>query len=40
MAQRSDPIQTLPGIGPKKAQLFAKLGLHTLDERLRFYPRA
>ena len=40
MAQRSDPIQTLPGIGPKKAQLFAKLGLHTLDDLLRFYPRA
>ncbi len=39
MAQRSDSLLILPGIGPKKAQLFAKLGLHTLEDLLRFYPR-
>lgn len=39
MAQRTDSIQSLQGIGPKKAALFAKLGVRTLDELLHFYPR-
>lgn len=39
MALYSDSIRTLPGIGPKKAELFAKLGIQTLGELLRFYPR-
>ncbi len=40
MAQK-DPnsILSLPGIGPKKAELFAKLGVSTLDELLHLYPR-
>ena len=39
MPDREDSILTLPGIGPKKAALFARLGLHTLGDLLRFYPR-
>ena len=39
MAQERDPIQFLPGIGPKKAELFAKLGVQTLGDLLHFYPR-
>ena len=35
----TDSIRTLPGIGPKKAELFAKLGISTLSELLHFYPR-
>ena len=38
MAQ-TDPIRTIPGIGPKKAALFAKLGIETLGDLLHFYPR-
>ncbi len=32
-------ILNLPGIGPKKAELFAKLGVSTLEDLLRLYPR-
>ncbi len=39
MAENTQSIRTLPGIGPKKAQLFAKLGIETLGDLLRFYPR-
>lgn len=39
MAGRDDTILTLKGIGPKKAELFAKLGIRTLGDLLRFYPR-
>lgn len=35
----TDSIRTLPGIGPKKAELFAKLGISTLDDLIHFYPR-
>lgn len=35
----TDSIRTLPGIGPKKAALFAKLGIETLGDLLHFYPR-
>lgn len=35
----TDSIRTLPGIGPKKAELFAKLGISTLDDLVHFYPR-
>ena len=35
-----DSILTLSGIGPKKAELFQKLGVTTLGELLRLYPRA
>lgn len=38
MAQ-TDSIRTIPGIGPKKAALFAKLGIQTLGDLLHFYPR-
>ncbi|MBQ6432299.1 MAG: ATP-dependent DNA helicase RecG [Oscillospiraceae bacterium] len=39
MAENTQSIRTLPGIGPKKAQLFAKLGIATLGDLLHFYPR-
>ena len=39
MPDREDSILTLPGIGPKKAALFSRLGLHSLGDLLRFYPR-
>lgn len=39
MAENLQSIRVLPGIGPKKAELFAKLGISTLDDLLRFYPR-
>ncbi|MBR4308433.1 MAG: ATP-dependent DNA helicase RecG, partial [Oscillospiraceae bacterium] len=40
MAQK-DPnsILQLPGIGPKKAELFAKLDVETLEDLVRLYPR-
>ena len=39
MAQATDSIRVLPGIGPKKAELFAKLGVASLADLIRFYPR-
>lgn len=39
MAENVQSIRTLPGIGPKKAQLFARLGIETLSDLLHFYPR-
>ncbi|MDO4280314.1 MAG: hypothetical protein Q4C56_01665 [Peptococcaceae bacterium] len=38
MARLSDPIKSVKGIGPKKQQLFAGLGIHTLRDALFFYP--
>ncbi len=35
----TDSIRTLSGIGPKKAELFAKLGISTVGDLLRFFPR-
>lgn len=34
------PIHTLKGIGEKTAKLFERLGIHTIDELLDYYPRA
>ena len=39
MVENAQSIRILPGIGPKKAQLFAKLGIETLGDLLHFYPR-
>ena len=39
MAEKKPTISSLHGIGPKMAQLFAKLGVETPDDLLRFYPR-
>ena len=39
MAQLTDSIRLLPGIGPKKAALFANLGIETLGDLLQHYPR-
>ncbi len=35
----SDDIQTLKGIGPKSAKLYAKLGIFTLSDLITYYPR-
>ena len=40
MAKLSDPITFLQGIGPKKAKLFAKLGIYTLQDLICHFPRA
>ena len=34
-----DDIQYLKGVGPKKADLLAKLGIRTLFDLLTWYPR-
>ncbi len=34
-----DSIQTLPGIGARRAERFARLGVRTLDELVHFFPR-
>lgn len=34
------PISSLNGIGPKRAELFAKLGIKSIGNLLNFYPRA
>ena len=35
----TDSVDSLKGVGPKTAALFAKLKVNTIDELLRFYPR-
>jgi len=40
MLKPSSPIQYLKGVGPAKAELFAKLGISTVMDLLRHYPRA
>ena len=39
MAQLTDGIQFLKGIGPAKAKLFEALGIHTIGDLLYHYPR-
>ncbi len=34
------PVSKLAGIGPKRAELFHKLGIHSVGDLLNFYPRA
>ena len=34
-----NPVETLSGVGKAKAQLFAKLNVHTIGDLLTFYPR-
>ena len=39
-AQRlATPVQYLPGVGPRRAELFDKLGLHAVKDLLFFFPR-
>lgn len=33
------PYKNLKGIGPKRAELFHKLGIYTIEDLLHFYPR-
>ena len=40
MANLNDPITILQGIGPKKAKLFEKLGIYTLQDLICHFPRA
>lgn len=35
----SDPVTNLKGVGPKTAALFSKLGVNSIEELLKFYPR-
>ena len=35
----TDPVAALRGIGEKKAAAFARLGVRTIGDLLRFYPR-
>ena len=35
----SDSIKTLKQIGPKRAELFHKLGIYNIYDLLHFYPR-
>ena len=35
-----DSITTIKGIGEKKAAVFAKAGIHTIEELLTHYPRS
>ena len=39
MAELTDSIRVLPGIGPKKAALFASLGISTLYDLISLFPR-
>ena len=34
-----EPITSLKGIGEKTGRLFERLGIHTVDELLEYYPR-
>ncbi len=33
------PIRFFPGVGPKRAELFERIGIHTVEQLLRHYPR-
>ena len=39
MAKLGDSVQYLKGVGPKRAQLLAKLGVRTVGDALQFFPR-
>ena len=39
MAQLTDPITVLKGVGPTKAKQFAVLGIHTLEDLICHFPR-
>ena len=36
----TEPLTTLKGIGEKTEKLFAKLGIYTVGDLLRYYPRS
>ena len=40
MAELNDKLTTLRGVGPQRARTLEKLGLETLGDLLRFFPRA
>ena len=40
MSVNNTKIQYIKGVGEKRAALFARLGIETVDDFIRFYPRA
>ncbi|MBQ6381082.1 MAG: ATP-dependent DNA helicase RecG [Clostridia bacterium] len=40
MSERTDKIQYIKGVGEKRAALFARLGVETVDDLIHYYPRA
>ena len=40
MVSLASPVTSLAGIGPKKAEMFAKIGVYTVGDLLRRFPRA
>ena len=34
----SCPIEDIKGIGPQRAKLFSRLGIHTIEDALYFFP--
>ena len=40
MVTLKSPVTSLAGIGPKKAEMFAKIGIYTVGDLLRRFPRA
>ena len=40
MVTLTSPVTALAGIGPKKAEMFAKIGVYTVGDLLRRFPRA
>ena len=39
METLTSPVTALRGVGPQKARALEKLGIRTLGDLLRFYPR-
>lgn len=39
MLKKTDSVQYIKGVGEKRAELFSKLGVSSVDALLRFYPR-
>lgn len=37
--KRNDPVQTLKGVGPKKAEALQRAGIETVEDLLEFFPR-
>ena len=38
--KREDDLTKIKGVGPKKAELFAKLGIYSVDDLLHYFPRS
>ena len=40
MMERTDSLEKIKGVGPKKAELFAKIGIQTIGDLIDHYPRS